>query len=320
MSRELLGEHFDLHGGGDDLKFPHHENEIAQSEAHGDTFSDIWMHHGLVQYGGRKIAKSDPRMSDPEFAGQFKARKLIDTHSAPTLRFFLVRSPYRRPIDFEPKNLEDARKGLTRVLKQLGDLAEEEASAPLDAVLARELPAALAEQREKFVTAMDDDFGTGEATGALFTLAKLAREGQEPAAALELLRDLGRTIGLFLPGDLAQLLGDAASDEHLGKVVQALLDARDGARAAKDFATADGLRDLLAAQGVEVMDGAGGSTFSLDGAADGALGALCDGALELRDAARARKDFATSDALRDGLTGAGVQVEDGADGSSWSLG
>jgi cysteinyl-tRNA synthetase len=95
MSRELLGEHFDLHGGGDDLKFPHHENEIAQSEAHGDAFSDLWMHHGLVQYGGRKIAKSDPRMSDPAFAGQFKARALIDTYGAPTLRFFLVRGPYR---------------------------------------------------------------------------------------------------------------------------------------------------------------------------------------------------------------------------------
>ncbi len=133
MSRELLGPSFDLHGGGDDLKFPHHENEIAQSEAHGDAFARLWMHNGLVQYGGRKIAKSDPRMQDPEFAGQFKARKLIDTYGAPVVRFFLVRGPYRRPIDFEPKNLHDARKGLTRVLNQLGDRCEQ-ASASVDEI------------------------------------------------------------------------------------------------------------------------------------------------------------------------------------------
>ena len=319
MSRSLLGPHFDLHGGGDDLKFPHHENEIAQSEAHGDAFANMWMHHGLVQYGGRKIAKSDPRMSDPEFAGQFKAAKLLSTYGAPTLRFFLVRGPYRRPVDFEPKNLEDARKGLSRLLKQLGELAEEEACAALDEILARDLPPALAEQREKFVAAMDDDFGTGEAVGALFSLAKLARENEDSHAALLLLRDLGRTIGLFLPGDRARLVGDAADDERLTAVVRVLLEARDAARASKDFVTADGLRDLLVAAGIEVMDAPEGSTFDLDRLDSAVLRQLLDGALALRDAARERKDFATSDALRDGLSKAGVVIEDSPEGSRWSL-
>jgi cysteinyl-tRNA synthetase len=322
MSRELLGGHFDLHGGGDDLKFPHHENEIAQSEAHGDRFADLWMHHGLVQYSGRKIAKSDPRMQDPEFAGQFKARKLVDTYSAAVLRFFLVRGPYRRPVDFEPKNLEDARKGLGRILGQLGDLAEQPRTPDLDQILARDLPQQLSALREKFCSSMDDDFGTGDAVAQLFTLARFAREGEADLAqqALALLRDLGRTIGLFLPGDAAQLSGGGATDERLAAVLEALLTVRDGARANKDFATADGVRDLIAAQGIEVQDGAQGSTFSVDGANEQALANLLDGALDLRRAARERKDFATSDAIRDGLTGAGVTVEDSPDGSSWSVG
>jgi cysteinyl-tRNA synthetase len=207
------------------------------------------------------------------------------------------------------------------VLKQLGDLAEASVTPSLGEVEARELPAELAELRDKFCSAMDDDFGTGDAVAQLFTLARLARENERPdsAAALELARDLGRTIGLFLPGDLAQLTGRGGTDERLGAVVGVLLEARDTARASKDFATADGVRDLVAAQGIEVQDGADGSASSLDGAREGALAALIDGALALRDAARARKDFPASDALRDGLSGAGINVEDGDGGSSWTL-
>ena len=137
MSSELLGRAFDLHGGGDDLKFPHHENEIAQSEARGDGFARLWMHNGLVQYGGRKVAKSDPRMQDAAFRQQFQARWLLETYGAPALRFFLVRSPYRRPVDFEPSNLEGARTGLVRLLRALGPLAEEPEVASLADVLAR---------------------------------------------------------------------------------------------------------------------------------------------------------------------------------------
>ena len=318
MSRELLGGHFDLHGGGDDLKFPHHENEIAQSEAHGDAFSNLWLHHGLVQYGGRKIAKSDPRMADPEFAGQFKARKLLDTYGAPTLRFFLIRGPYRRPIDFEPKNLQDARKGLKRVLGQLGELAEDQGTVSLAAVLARDLPEVLAARRDKFCESMDDDFNTGEASAQLFHLAKHAKEDEgQRAATLELLRDLGRFIGMFQPGDAAQLASDG--DERVEGVLRVLLALRDAARAGKDFATSDAVRDLIAGQGIGVQDGAEGSSFVLDDAKSDALAGLLDGALTLRDTARAGKDFATSDAIRDGLTEVGVQVLDGAGGSSWSL-
>jgi len=320
MSSILLGSAFDIHGGGDDLKFPHHENEIAQSEAHGDGFARIWMHNGLVQYGGRKISKSDPRMQDPEFARQFQARWLIDTYGPAAVRFFLVRSPYRRPVDFEPKNLEDARKGLARLHRLLGERLEEPATPQLDEILARPLPAALADRRDRFCAAMDDDFSSGEAVAELFSLAKLASDetGEGREQALALMRDLGRLLGLLEPGDRQRMGGTPeVADERLGRVVEALLNVRRSARAGRDFATADGLRDLVVGQGISVADGAEGSDWELAGASEGALAALLDGALELRRAARERGDFATADALRDGLTAAGVTVRDGAQGSTW---
>ncbi len=322
MSSDLLGGRFDIHGGGDDLKFPHHENEIAQSEAHGDEFANLWMHNGLIQYGGRKVSKSDPRMQDPEFSRQFQARWLIDTYGAAVLRFFLIRSSYRRPIDFEPKNLGDARKGLTRLLKLLGERLEAPAEASLEEILARDLPEEVAERRARFCAAMDDDFGTGEAVAELFTLAKIAGEAEGAARekVLLLMRDLGRLLGLMRPGDLGRLGGTGGGDERLGAVAEVLLALRRSAREARDFATADGLRDLITAQGIGVLDGAEGSTCALDDAKEGALAALVDGALGLRREARERKDFGTSDAIRDGLVSVGVLIHDGPEGSSWELG
>jgi cysteinyl-tRNA synthetase len=321
MASALLGPTFDIHGGGDDLKFPHHENEIAQSEAHGDAYAACWMHHGLIQYGGRKIAKSDPRMQDPEFALQFNARWLLDTYGAPAVRYFLVRSPYRSPIDFEPGTLRGARTGLVRLHKLLGALLEEPDEPTLDEILARELPAELAAQRATFVAAMDDDFNTGEAVAALFKLAVGAKglAGDARDTALRLLRDLGRVLGLLMPGDAARLAAADCGDERLGAVLDAALAVRQGARERKDFATADGLRELFAAQSVKLLDGPSGSTWELDGASDERLGALLDGLLALRGAARGRADFATSDAIRDALADAGVNLLDGPQGTRWEL-
>ena len=236
MSSELLGRAFDLHGGGDDLKFPHHENEIAQSEARGDGFARLWMHNGLVQYGGRKVAKSDPRMQDAAFRQQFQARWLLETYGAPALRFFLVRSPYRRPVDFEPSNLEGARTGLVRLLRALGPLAEEPDVTTLTDVLGRELPEGLAARRDRFVAAMDDDFNTGEAIAELFSLASDARSAPSPAeaeAALRLARDLGRQLGLFQPGDSERLAAVGGGVEAaLAPIAEALLEVRRAARSA----------------------------------------------------------------------------------------
>ncbi|MEZ6004767.1 MAG: cysteine--tRNA ligase [Planctomycetota bacterium] len=264
MSSAIMGPVFDIHGGGDDLKFPHHENEIAQSEAHGDRFARLWMHHGLVQYGGRKIGKSDTRMQDAEFARQFNARYLLDTYGAPAVRFFLVRSPYRRPVDFEPSALDSARTGLVRLYRQLGERMD--APGPVDAaeVLARPVGEAASQLRREFAEAMDEDFNTGEAIAALFRLAALAngQEGGEQDQTLLLMRDLGRVLGLFQPGDL-QAVEHAGLDSQgeLAELVGQVLAARGEARAQKDWGRADKLRDALTAAGIAVLDGAAGTSF-----------------------------------------------------------
>ena len=269
MSSELLGPVFDIHGGGDDLKFPHHENEIAQSEAHGDRYAQLWMHHGLVQYGGRKVAKSDPRMAEPEFAQQFNAAWLIENYGPPTLRFFLLRGHYRRPIDFEPSSVEGARTGLQRLLADLGPLLEEPVQEiELEELLARPVPEAVAQHREHFVRAMDDDFGTGEAVAALFSIAKEARalDGDEAVASQRLLRDLGRVLGMFRPGDLESVRGAGKAeldDALVGGMVELLIELRADARARKDFATSDRVRDRLEELGLELKDGPDGTTWEL---------------------------------------------------------
>ena len=319
MSSQLLGTEFDIHGGGDDLKFPHHENEIAQSEACGHRYARIWMHTGLVQYGGKKVAKSDPRMQDPEFAQQFQARWLIDTYGAPTIRYFLLRGHYRRPVDFEPTNVEGARKGLLRFLDRLGAIVEEVHEPTLEQVCEIPLPTELVELRSKFLAAMDDDFGTGEAIAVLFSMQKASGglEGEERANADRCMRDLGRLLGLFQPGDRQKVVdAGRASDDRARPVVEAVLSMRQAARESKDFARSDALRDLLQASGVTVNDAADASEVEVG---DGVLEPLMAGLLELRAKARAEKDFATADALRDALDGAGVEVTDGPDGAQWSI-
>ncbi len=271
MSSELLGPEFDIHCGGDDLKFPHHENEIAQSEAHGDAYAKYWMHHGLVQFGGKKIAKSDPRMQDPEFSNQFQASWLLDRYGAATLRFFLLRGHYRRPIDFEPKNLDATATALTRLHDQLGELLSEEDDATLAQIEARIGSGPLRDRLETFTASMDDDFGTGEAVAVLFSLAQDARknDGADAAAALLLMRDLGRLLGIFTVADGEERESrERASGGEGFKVVadglvQLLLELRNEARGSKDFTTADRIRDGLAALDVALEDGTDGTTWTL---------------------------------------------------------
>jgi cysteinyl-tRNA synthetase len=260
MASQLLGTQFDIHAGGDDLKFPHHENEVAQSEACGHRYAQVWMHHNLVQYGGKKVAKSDPRMQDPAFAQQFQAKWLIDTFGAPTLRFFLLRGHYRRPIDFEPGNLEATRKGLSRLAEAIGAPLGEPARG--EDVLTRMLPAAAHDARTAFRAAMDDDFNTGEAIAALFTLGSAVRkaDGAERSACALALRDLGRLLGLFQPSDAAQLRGG----DHQGVVaglMQLIVELRADARARKDFGAADKIRDALAQLEIAIKDGKDGTTW-----------------------------------------------------------
>ncbi len=269
MSSELLGREFDIHGGGDDLKFPHHENEIAQAEAHGDGYAHCWMHNGLIQFEGVKVGKSDPRMKDDTFKNQFMAKQLIGTYGAPTIRFLLLSGHYRRPIDFAPQAVGAARTALTRLIRQLGARAETPAAiidaSALAALMALPVTASADKARQAFCNALDDDINTGGAIAQLFTLASEANKAApaEREAILDLCCGLGRVIGLFQPGDLAALGGGggAASDERLGKVMALVLELRQKARANRDFATSDLIRDQLKSAGIVVKDGKDGATW-----------------------------------------------------------
>jgi cysteinyl-tRNA synthetase len=323
MSHETLGATFDIHGGGDDLKFPHHENEIAQGEAHGGGYARCWMHNGLIQYEGVKVGKSDPRMKDPEFARQFKADYLLDTFGAATVRFLLLQGHYRRPNDFAPSALTAARTALGKLHRQLGELLDQPGGTSLDAILARPLDERLARYRHEFVAAMDDDFNTGGAIAALFSLVAEARKldaaGQE--AARLLVRDLGRLIGLFQPGDAKDTrAAQAAGDGALAAVMELVIALRQQARADRRFEISDRIRDALAKAGIAIKDAKDGASWEAAGpVGEATLAAVMALVLELRQQARTAKDFATSDRIRDGLAKAGIAVQDGKDGASWSV-
>ncbi len=265
MSHETLGATFDIHGGGDDLKFPHHENEIAQGEAHGGDYAHCWMHNGLIQYEGVKVGKSDPRMKDPAFRRQFDAAHLLETYGAATIRFLLLQGHYRRPIDFAPAAIISARTALGKLHKLIGATLDAVGGDNLPTLLARALPAAQAQARDAFAAAMDDDFNTGAAIAQVFTLASEARKqtGAEQAATIALLRDLGRLLGLFQPGDGASTVAHAEQpgDETLAKVMALVLELRQQVRANRDFATSDRIRDQLKSAGIVVKDAKDGASW-----------------------------------------------------------
>jgi cysteinyl-tRNA synthetase len=269
MSLHTLGGTFDIHAGGEELKFPHHENEIAQGEAHGGGYACCWMHNNLVQFEGSKISKSDPRMKDPAFAGQFKALNVLDAFGAPAVRLLLLSGHYRRPVDFAPAAITAIRTSLVRLLKVVGSRAEAPA-AVIDAdALARiegiAVPEAAAKARAAFTAAMDDDCNSGAAIAQLHLLAAEANraQGAEREAILDVLCGLGRVLGLFQPGDAAALEArPAASDERLGQVMALVIELRAQARAKRDFATSDLIRDRLKAAGITVQDGKDGTTWA----------------------------------------------------------
>jgi cysteinyl-tRNA synthetase len=268
MSLHTLGADFDIHAGGEELKFPHHENEIAQGEAHGGGYARAWMHNNLVQYGGSKVSKSDPRMQDPAFARQFQAKAVLDQHGPAVIRFLLLNGHYRRPVDFAPDNIGALRTALGRLHARLGADLDAPGQPALAEILARAMPAEAAAHRDRFVAAMDDDFNTGAAIAELFglgtLLGKAAADQQAPLRLL--LRDLGRLIGLFQPGDGRDTAATAtagAGDERLAQVMALVLDLRAQARARRDFAASDQIRDRLKAAGIEVKDGKDGATWTM---------------------------------------------------------
>ena len=242
MSTCCLGETFDIHGGGPDLVFPHHENEIAQSEAAtGKLYAKAWMHAGAVRVDGEKMSKS--------LGNFFTIREVLKDYDAETVRFFILRAHYRSPLNYSNAHLDDARAALKRLYTALS-LVKAEVPAQID----WNDPFAA-----RFKAAMDEDFGTPEAVAVLFELASEVNRTQSPERA-GLLRALGGCIGLLQDDPQGFLQAGSALDAG---AIQAQIEARAAAKAAKDWAEADRIRKTLLEQGVVLKDSPTGTTWEM---------------------------------------------------------
>ncbi len=247
MSTQMLGNHFDIHGGGQDLQFPHHENEIAQSECcTGEPFVNYWMHNGFVRVNEEKMAKS--------LGNFFTLRDVLQEYRAEEIRYFILNSHYRSPLNYSDEQLNLARSGLTRLYTALLDTPATD-SVPVDT-----------SYQQQFESALKDDFNTADAMAVLFELTrelnKAKSEGSAEVADLAaLLKYLANLIGL-LESDAAEFLKSPVSKDGLSDAdIDARVTQRQQAKTNKDWALADKIRDELTEAGIVLEDGADGTRW-----------------------------------------------------------
>ena len=241
MSERYLGEHFDIHGGGQDLQFPHHENEIAQSEgAHDHVFVNYWMHNGFVRVDDEKMSKS--------LGNFFTIREVLARYDAEVVRFFIVRAHYRSPLNYSDRHLDDAKAALTRLYTALN--AVPAATYAID----WNDPDAL-----RFREAMNDDFNTPEAVAVLFDLANEVNRTKSDRAS-GVLKSLAATLGLLQREPGAFLRGGLPAGWTTEKI-ETMIEARAAAKKVRNFAESDRIRDELLAAGIVLQDGPSGTTW-----------------------------------------------------------
>jgi len=245
MSRRYLGDTIDIHAGGQDLTFPHHENEIAQSEAHnGKPFANYWMHNGYITINNEKMSKSKGNF--------FTVRDILKSYSGEVIRFFLLSGQYRSPINFSDELMEQAKNGLAR-MQNVKDTLEHLIRSKTGPVTDRELEivASLSRYKDAFIAAMDDDLNTADGLAAIFEMITVINTAVKDGAgsgfaekALSLLTELCDVLGLL----------QHSADESVDEEVQQLIEQRQEARKNKDFAKADEIRDLLKDRGITLKD------------------------------------------------------------------
>ena len=242
MAKHYLGDQIDIHAGGEDLIFPHHENEIAQSECcNGKTFAHYWLHNGFLNIDNRKMSKS--------LGNFFTVREIGEQYDLQVLRFFMLSAHYRSPINFSREIMESSKNALERIVTAVSNLTHLAQEAAVDVLSAKEekLLAEIPVYRKKFEDAMDDDLNTADAISVIFELVKFANTNANDASSGAFVTALKKEIVA-----LSDVLGLQVEkeEENLDGEIEKMIEERQAARKARDFKRADEIRDELLAQGI----------------------------------------------------------------------